>query len=81
MRIDIRINDETIKADVKEAVAMDEDNEYIKFPDATAKKEFIEEVVESIITKIEIYDEYFPSWKNVTDEMQNLAGLYGYMVD
>ena len=58
MRINIIINDETIREEVKEAVQFAEWDNFIGFPDGAAREEFIDGVTDEIISKYEIYCNY-----------------------
>lgn len=62
MRINITINDETIRADVVEAVQFAVWDDFIGFPDDKARAEFIDDVTDDIITKYEVYANYSPNY-------------------
>ena len=65
MRINITINDETIRADVVDAVQFAEWDNFIGFPDDKARAEFIADVTDDIISKYEIYADYTPKYSEI----------------
>lgn len=75
MRIDIVINDDTIRANVADAVQFAEWDNFIGFPSDEARGEFIREVTDDIISKYEAYADYKP---NYAEAVLDLAMLQGY---
>lgn len=65
MRIDIVINDDTIRANVTDAVQFAEWDNFLVFPDDNARDEFISDVTDDIISKFEIYDDYMPNYYEI----------------
>lgn len=65
MRIDIVINDDTIRANVTDAVQFAEWDNFLVFPDDNARDEFISDVTDDIISKFEIYDDYMPNYSEI----------------
>ena len=77
MRINITINDETIREEVESAVRFAEWNDFIGFPNDAARAEFIDDVTEDIISKYEVYADYSP---NYAETVLDMAELNGYSV-
>lgn len=75
MRINIIINDETIREEVKEAVQFAEWDNFIGFPDGAAREEFIDDVTDEIISKYEIYANYHPDY---AETVLDAAEMNGY---
>ena len=75
MRINITINDDTIRRDVKEAVDNYKEDFDFSFPSADAEEEFIEDCAESVIDKYEMYETYTPNYDDVVSDMLK---IYGY---
>jgi hypothetical protein len=65
MRIDIVINDDTIRANVADAVQFAEWDNFLSFPDDNARDEFISDVTDDIISKYEIYADYTPNYPEI----------------
>lgn len=69
MRINIIINDETIRRDVSQAVEnLFEDGE-IDFVFESEKTEFISDCVDDVIEKYELYEYYSPNYEQVVRDM------------
>lgn len=77
MKICITINDDTIRRDVTEAVEFAEWDNFIAFPDETAKAEFIDDCTDEVISKYEIYADYKPRYAEIVLDM---AESYGYAI-
>ena len=74
MRINITINDETIRADVESAVQFAEWDNFLGFPNDAARDEFIDETTDEIISKYEIYANYHPDYAETVLDMAEMAG-------
>ena len=75
MRINIAINDDTIRQDVESAVSFAEWDNFIGFPDVDARETFIGNVTEDIISRYEVYPDYNP---NYAETVLDMASLFGY---
>lgn len=81
MRIIFSITDEEVFSNVRETVDWFEEENWIKFPDGTAREEFITDCAECII------DKYESAWNadsvyapDYSDEVNDLARVYGYNI-
>ena len=74
MRINIIINDETIRDEVKEAVQFSEWDNFIGFPGDAERQEFIDDVTDEIISKYEIYANYHPNYAETVLDAAEMAG-------
>lgn len=75
MRINIVISDDTIRANVTDAVQFAEWDNFIGFPSDEARDEFIREATDDIISKYEVYADYKP---NYAEAVLDLATMNGY---
>lgn len=73
MRINITINDDTIRANVADAVAFLLEEEEINFGSDSEKDEFVSDCAENIIQKFMLYGEYFPNYEN---EVRDFYEMY-----
>ena len=73
MRINIIINDETIRENIKETVETLEENEEIYFDFESEKTEFIDDCLDEICTKYETFETYSPNYEN---EVLDLYSVY-----
>lgn len=73
MRISITINDETIKADIREEIEEMESLSEISFNSEEEREEFVSECFDEIASKCECYADYFPSYDKVWDTVHILA--------
>lgn len=77
MRIQITINDDTIRDDVVQTVEDMEQDGFIRFPADGDRAEFIADMTDCIIDKFLMYDDYMPNYHN---EILDLADGFGYIV-
>ena len=73
------ITDEDIRSIVNDQVNDAESEEWIAFPDSESRSEFIEELIESVIDRIENNGMYTHDYFNMNDVL-DLANDYGYTV-
>ena len=78
MRIEIIINDETIKQDVLHELDEMEFAEEAEFPTDEAKQELAEEITDTIITRCENDSDYLPTWINVWDAVHEAVLEHEY---
>ena len=73
MRINIVINDQTIMEDILfELESMEEDKE-ISFKDRQEREEFASDIFDEIASKVECYENYFPTWENIWNTVHHMA--------
>ena len=77
----ITITDEDIRFGIENAAAEAEEDNQVQFPDAAARKEFIDDCVADIAIKMDIYENdpvpYFPDYNAAVLDM---ARLYDYLL-
>ena len=75
------ITDADIRFEIDQAATELEEENQVRFPDAAAREEFIEDCVSSEIDKIELYERdpfrYCPKYSDIVLDM---ADLYGYLL-
>ena len=72
MRIDIRINDETIRKNIREAVENAEQEEEIYFEFESERTEFMDDCMNEITDKLELYDDFSPDYDMIVRDFYNL---------
>ena len=72
MRINIIINDETIRKDIEQTVCKLEEDDEIYFDFESEKNEFIDECLDEICTKYETIYNYSPDYRNEIIDMYEL---------
>lgn len=78
MRIEIIINDETIKQDVLHELDEMEFAEEAMFPSEEAKNELAEEITDTIITRCENDADYLPTWTAVWEAVHDAVREHEY---
>ena len=73
MRIHIVINDETIKADIREEIEEMESLCEITFNSEGEREEFVDECFDEIASRCECYADYFPSYDKIWESVHILA--------
>lgn len=73
MRINIIINDQTIMDDIMTVIEDMEHDEEIAFKDENERSEFANDCLDEIASKIECYDDYFPTFERVWDAVKRTA--------
>lgn len=74
MRINIVINDNTIRADIVEAVETAEKYNEIAFPTEEERECFINECADDVIYKYECYMNYVPNYDEIVLDAAKDAG-------
>ena len=74
MKYTLTITDEDIRSGIETAVRDLLEENQVHFPDGTAQSDFINDCVDGIISKLELYGFFFP---NYTTEVFDTARLYG----
>ncbi len=69
------ITEDDIRSGIEEATAELEETEQLRFPDAAARAEFLNDCIVCVIDKFDTYEHYCPNW---TTEVLDAASLYGY---
>ena len=72
MRIDIRINDETIRKNIRWAVENAEQEEEIYFEFESERTEFMDDCMDEIIDKLELYDDFSLNYDMIVKDLYNL---------
>ena len=82
MKITIVLTDADIRYRIDQAATELEEDNLIRFPDSSARTEFIEDCVSCEVDKYELYDRdpigYHPDYKTAVLDM---AKLYEYLVE
>lgn len=73
MRINIVINDQTIMEDIMTVIADMERDEEISFQTDNERKEFADDCLDEIASKIECWEDYFPTFERVWDAVKRTA--------
>ena len=73
MRINIVINDQTIMEDIMTAIADMERDEEITFQTDNERNEFANDCLDEIASRIECWDDYFPTFERVWDAVKRTA--------
>ena len=73
MRINIVINDQTIMDDIMTVIADMERDEEITFQTDNERKEFADDCLDEIASKIECWEDYFPTWENIWNTVHHMA--------
>ena len=73
MRINIVINDQTIMEDLMTAIAGMERDEEITFQTDNERNEFANDCLDEIASRIECWDDYFPTFERVWDAVKRTA--------
>ena len=69
------ITEDDIRFGIEEAATELEETEQLRFPDADARAEFLDDCVACVIDRLDQYEGYRPNW---TTEVLDAACLYGY---
>ena len=72
MRIEIIINDQTIRNDIRYVIDRMIEDEEITFKDDLDYQEFTDDCFDEIASKVECYD-YFPGLANIRDTVEQMA--------
>ncbi len=82
MKVILSITDETIRSNVTDAVKECEEENWIAFPNDTARSEFIEECVQEVIDNYETSDYYDHMYEPDYEEIVlDNAKWYEYCVE
>ena len=73
MRINITINDQTIRDDILYVIDRMIEDEEITFKDDLDYQEFADDCFDEIASKVECYDDYFPGLANIRDTVEQMA--------
>ena len=66
MKIVLTVTDESIRYEVEDALRECEENEWIIFPSQEAREKFIQDCVEDVIERYELYDfAYHPDYSEL----------------